>query len=517
MPRPATLTDAIGLVRKSGLLDDGAVRDFVERTRRDGTGGLTTDSLLARMADEGLLTTFQAKQLAEGRWRGLVLRDYRLTARIGRGGMGQVFLAEHRTSKRLVAIKVLNAAFADDPLAKARLEREARATAALDNPHIVKVFDFDADHSPPYLVMEYVDGVSLQALVALTGTLRVEAAVLCARQIADGLAHAAAAGTVHRDIKPANLLLDRTGVVKILDMGIVLLQGDTALTLRTEGPSPMLGTVDYVAPEQVRDSHAVDGRADIYALGGTLYFLLAGRPPFAEGEAVERLHMKQSIDPEPIHRLRPDVPEALSAVIAKLLARRPADRFRSATDAAAALAPWAVPVPGFPEELFDRIGPPDWSGEFPATARGSGFTPVAEAERTAWNPYGSSVHSPLARALEGTPTQLCGSESEMLSSSFAVTPPPHSHPTQPLPSLIATGPPATERMRALPAVRKSRTRIGLLVAIALIVIAISAFALGIFALKGVTLQGSPPCNRSTWTCEVDARADSLYKPPGLPH
>jgi len=514
MPRPATLTDAIGLVRKSGLLDDGAVKEFVDRMRRRGLRGLTTDALLASMVEQGLLTRFQGHQLAEGRWRGLVLGDYDLKARIGRGGMGQVFLGEHRSLKRTVAIKVLNASLADDPLAKARLEREARATAALDSPHIVKVFGFDSEHSPPYIVMEYVDGVSLQALVALTGTLRVEAAVLCARQIADGLAHAAAAGSVHRDVKPANLLLDRTGVVKILDMGIVLMSGDSqALTLRAEGPSPILGTIDYIAPEQAVDSHAVDGRADIYALGGTLYFLLAGQPPFAGGEPMTRLRQKQAADPEPIHRLRPDVPEALSAAIAKMLARDPADRYQSAGDAAEALAPWAVPVPGFPEELFERIGPPDWSGEFPAQGKGSGAVPTARAERAGWNAYGSNVHSGLAQMPAESPTLPCGTGPALLSSSLTVTPPPHSHPTRPERCLPSNSPPPTERMPVLPprgalpvpGARKFPVRTAAIVGLMLILAL--AVAVCLLAIATGTATGARPCDRPSGTGEVDAQSE----------
>jgi eukaryotic-like serine/threonine-protein kinase len=364
MARPVTLTEVIALVRKSGLLDDGVVKAFVAKIRQQGFRGMTPDGFLARMVEETLLTSFQAKQLSEGRWRGLVLGNYHLKTRIGRGGMGQVFLGEHRKLRRPVAIKVLNTNLADDPLAKARLVREASATAALDHPHIVKVFDIDAEHMPPYLVMEYVDGLSLQAVVALTGTLRIEAMALCGRQIASGLAHAAAAGLVHRDIKPANLLLDRLGVVKILDLGIVLLREDVShLTVDLDGQPSILGTVDYLAPEQAVDSHNVDGRADIYALGGTLYFLLAGQPPFEEVSTSLRLLRKQSADPKPIHQLRPDVPEDLSAVIAKMLARNPADRYQTAQEAADALAPWATPIAGFPEDLFGQIVGADWSEE----------------------------------------------------------------------------------------------------------------------------------------------------------
>ena len=443
MPRPTTLTDAIDLVRKCGLVEDRAVKEFVARTKRDGTNGLTPDGLLARMVADDLLTPFQAKQLGEGRWRGLVLGDYHLQARIGKGGMGQVFLAQDRARRRPVAIKVLNADFADDPIAKARLVREAHATASLDHPNIVKVIALDAAHSPPFLVMEYVEGLSLQAVVSRTGTLRLEAMALCGRQIAYGLAHAAEAGLVHRDIKPANLLLDRDGVVKILDLGIVLLRGETSrLTLDPEGRCPILGTLDYLAPEQALDSHAVDGRADIYSLGCTLYFLLAGHPPFPEGGS--HLFDAHRTEAPTIHLLRPDVPEELSAVLATMLACDPERRYQTALEAAEALAPWAIPVPGFPEDLFTQLPAGDGTGEFLAHSAGGGDGSITRRNGLAVN--GSSVHAALSVTLSAvfapadprTP-QFRPAPAE-LAASEVVTPAPQSQKTRPVLCLPAEVP-----------------------------------------------------------------------------
>jgi len=426
MPRPVSLTDAIELARKCGLLDDGALRQFLSRTKRDGFGELTPEAFFAQMVADELLTPFQARQLTEGRWRGLVLGNYHLQARIGKGGMGQVFRGEHVRLRRPVAIKVLNTDLADDAVAIARLQREARATATLDHPNIVKVFDIDAEHAPPYLVMEYVDGLSLQAIVALTGTLCVEATALCGRQIASGLAHAAAAGLVHRDIKPANLLLDRLGVVKILDLGIVLLREDAArLTLTSDGQSSLLGTVDYLAPEQALDSHRVDGRADIYALGGTLYFLLAGHPPFDDVVPHHRLARKQTSEPEPIHRLRPDVPEEFSAVIARMLARDPADRYQSALDVADALAAWAVPVTGFPEDLFAQVPGQEWSGVHPALAKSSVIGYPAARRHGHLRVNGNDIHAALAVMLtaEVSPADLALSLADTAPSTALTLPP----------------------------------------------------------------------------------------------
>jgi len=350
MAKPRTLTDAVGVLRRSRLLDDPAIGGVAARAESGDLAGLTPASLFDRLAADGTLTSFQSRQLAAGRWRGLVLRQYHLLDRLGSGGSGRVFLGEHVGLGRKVAVKVLTPDAADDPTARGRLVREARAAAALDHPNIVRVFDLDAEANPPYLVLEYVDGISLQAAVAVAGTFRAEAATLVARQVALGLQHAWERGLVHRDVKPANLLVDRTGRVRILDLGIV--RGDFDDGLTVAGGREILGTVDYLAPEQAVDSSAVDCRADVYGLGATLYFLLAGHPPFADVPPAARLRRKQEADPEPIRRLRPDVPAALSDVIAAMTARHPRHRPRTPAAAARALAPFAVPIDGFPDDLF---------------------------------------------------------------------------------------------------------------------------------------------------------------------
>jgi serine/threonine-protein kinase len=210
------------------------------------------------------------------------------------------------------------------------------------------------DHDPPFLVMEYVDGVNLQAAVARSGAFTGAETATVGVDVARGLAAAAAAGLVHRDIKPANLLVDRHGRVKILDLGIVRLPGEDTLPRvdAGDGSDVILGTLDYLAPEQAVDSSTVDPRADVYSLGATLYFLLAGHPPFPGTDVRHKLAAKQYGEPVPIHRLRPDVDDCLSGVIHSLLARDPAARCPSAEEAAAALAPFAAPVADFPSRLF---------------------------------------------------------------------------------------------------------------------------------------------------------------------
>ncbi|MBN9523246.1 serine/threonine protein kinase, partial [bacterium] len=329
MCRPDTLDDVVALVRRSGLVDPDMLRRFLDLFARSGLGGrgapLSPAGLLALMVEEGLLTRFQATELGAGRSE-LWVGPYRVRDELGRGGMGRVYLAEDTTGA-LVAVKVLSAGLRDDPGARDRFRHEARAAAAIAHPNVVRVLSADPAHDPPYLVMEYVDGVSLQAAVARHGTFSAGEAAAVGLGVAAGLAPAAAVGLTHRDIKPANVLVDRAGAVKILDLGVARFASDPLS--RRHDSALVIGTLDYLAPEQAVDSSAVDPRADLYALGATLYFLLAGHPPFPEPDFGRKLALKQEADPPPLTALRPDVPAGLAAVVARLMAREPAARYPS--------------------------------------------------------------------------------------------------------------------------------------------------------------------------------------------
>jgi serine/threonine-protein kinase len=341
MPAPSSVPDLIERVRRSGLVPSDRLDGFVAGLQASGQCPATPPALLDRMVDAGMITRFHADKLAAGKYKGFQIGSYLILDQLGTGGMGQVYLAEHASMRRLVALKVLPVFAADDVVARERFLREARAAATLDHPNIVRVFDLCQEGRLLYLVMEYVEGVSLQALVARVGPLEVSAACHYARQVLYGLQHAHDLGFVHRDIKPANLLLDRAGVVKILDLGLVRSQADAAagLTRQLDNRS-ILGTADYVAPEQAVDSSAVDIRADLYSLGATLYFLLAGRPLFPEGRTAQKLVWQQIKDPIPVTRFRPEVPPELGEVVHTLLQKRPADRFQTPAEAFDALAPW---------------------------------------------------------------------------------------------------------------------------------------------------------------------------------
>ena len=349
MAAPQTIPDLLERVRRSGLVPIDRLDGFLDGLRASGKSPTKTEELLDRMIDAGMITRFHADKLAAGKYKGFQIGSYLILDQIGTGGMGQVYLAEHTAMRRLVALKVFPPYSADDDVAKERFLREARAAAALDHPNIVRVFDLCQEGRLLYLVMEYVEGISLQALVSRHGPLEVAAACHYARQIAFGLQHAHELGFVHRDIKPANLLLDRAGVIRILDLGLVRSEADaeSGLTKQLDSKS-ILGTADYLAPEQAVDSSNVDIRADLYSLGATLYYLLAGRPLFPEGRTAQKLVWQQIKDPTPIQKLRPDVPAEMAVVIHKLLEKKPERRYATPLEVFDALAEWdmdEVPLP----------------------------------------------------------------------------------------------------------------------------------------------------------------------------
>ncbi len=360
MPAPSTVEDFLEIVVKSGVLEKDTLDPYLQQMRAADAVPPSPNKLGAAMVRDGLLTRFQAGQFLQGKWRGFwISGKYKLLDHLGQGGMGNVYLCEHKVMRRLVAIKVLPHDQAKDPAALERFHREARAAAALDHPNIVRAHDVDHDGRHHFLVMEYVEGSCLQDIVKQKGPMDVTRAAHYVRQAALGLHHAHLAGLVHRDIKPGNLLLDRQGIVKVLDMGLARFFRDHADTLtQQQDEKAILGTADYLAPEQAIDSHAVDIRADVYSLGATFYYLLAGRPPFGEGKTVaQKLLLHQMKEPPPVRELRPEVPEGLAAVVATMMAKAPEDRYQTPADVYEALAEWTqAPIPPPPEDEMPKAG-----------------------------------------------------------------------------------------------------------------------------------------------------------------
>jgi serine/threonine protein kinase len=351
MPAPSTAEEFLKVLAKSQLVPAGRLEAFIADQREPRA--TTPRGLADRLVDGGLVTRFQADQLLKGKFRGFSIGKYRVLDRLGAGGMGQVFLCEHPHLRRRAAVKVLPTDRAGDPALLGRFIREARAAAALDHPNIVRAFDVDEDRGLNYLVMEYVDGIDLYQLVKRDGPLPVEKACEYMRQGALGLQHAHESGLIHRDIKPSNFLVDKVGVVKLLDLGLARFaeEGPDHLTQRYDNNN-VLGTADYVAPEQTRDSHEVDQRCDIYALGGTLYFLLSGLAPFPDGSPADKMIAHRMRKPIPVRQYRPDVPPGLALVLEKMMAKNPDERYASAADVAAALAPWLPNPPAGPSEAL---------------------------------------------------------------------------------------------------------------------------------------------------------------------
>jgi serine/threonine-protein kinase len=305
-----------------------------------------TASAAARfLVAAGFLTDFQAERLLAGRTDGFILGPYVILEQIGRGSVGRVYKAWHRSLERLVAIKMLRPEATRTEAARARFAREVRAAARLNHPNIVTAYDTNEVGERSYLVMEFVDGPTFAALVHERGPLPVAEACELVRQVAVGLQHAHEQGMVHRDVKPHNLLVGPAsvthpgGVVKVADFGIARLKPARPPAARDPGPprTGLLGTPDYLAPEQAHNPHSADHRADLYSLGCVFHFLLTGRPPFPDGTPQEKVLRHQFEAPTPVGRLRPDVPQTVAEIVGRLLAKDPNGRFQSAAAVAARL------------------------------------------------------------------------------------------------------------------------------------------------------------------------------------
>jgi serine/threonine protein kinase/Leucine-rich repeat (LRR) protein len=333
----APLVDAL---RQFRLLEPAQLQDIVALQARFPEPKGLAGELIRR----GWLTPYQANQVLQGKGQDLLLGSYVLLERLGEGGMGQVFKARNWKLGRVVALKLIRKERLSNPAAIHRFQREVRAAAALAHPNIVHAWDADQVGGTHFLVMEYLDGATdLARLVKQHGPLPVERSCDYIRQAALGLQHAYEKGLVHRDVKPSNLLLTADGqTVKVLDLGLarlVVRPGDpqASSTLVTD-QGAVVGTPDFIAPEQILDSHTADIRADLYSLGCTLYYLLIGQVPFPGGTAGGKIGHHLLREPPAVERLRPDVPAWLAALLRRLMAKSPDDRYQSPAELVAALA-----------------------------------------------------------------------------------------------------------------------------------------------------------------------------------
>ena len=331
-----TAEEFFAVLQKSKLLTPSQLA----QARKAAQKGDDPKTIAKRLARRELITRWQAGQLLAGR-SSFYLGKYRLIELLGRGGMGHVFLGRHVTMNRLVALKIISRQVGKDPASLERFLAEARAIASLDHPNIVQAYSVDNEDGRYYIVMEYVEGLDLQRMVDEDGPLDCRLAVEYIRQAAEGLDHAHQRNMIHCDVKPSNLLVNVQGVVKILDMGLARLTHDERPET-SDSQEQVLGSVDYLAPEQAVGSSELDRRADVYSLGCTFYFLLTGHPPFPKGTLAERILKHQTQSPPP---MRADVPADLAAICTKMMAKEPDDRYPSAVEVGRVLAQWQPSTP----------------------------------------------------------------------------------------------------------------------------------------------------------------------------
>jgi serine/threonine protein kinase len=376
-----TANDLIGALQDSGLFTPEQVVALSAELR-----ALEDDdpsALMRHLIQRDWLTLYQLRKVVHGKAAELHLGPYVVTDKLGEGGMGKVYRAVHVRSGRGVAVKVVRSALLSNPIVQKRYQREIDTARALDHPNVVRVYGNDvAPDGRCFLAMEFVDGIDLARLVREHGVLRPQEAAEYVRQAALGLHHAHEKGIVHRDIKPSNIVVSgerhlpgstEPAVAKLLDMGLVREVGfDASNGEDLTRAGTVVGTPDYMAPEQAKNSSTVDRRADLYGLGCTFYYLLTGRPPFPDGTAIEKILKHQVDPPPPLQAVRPDVSEELAQVVSKLMAKRPDDRFQSARELADALAPLA---------RYGRGGPPGGGGQ-PTSAK-SGTYPSARQKTPA--------------------------------------------------------------------------------------------------------------------------------------
>lgn len=340
----AAFVEALGSCR---LLETTQLRELALDNATD------LRALALQLLHRGWLTPYQVNRVLAGRGQELLLGHYVLLERLGEGGMAQVFKARHQLINRVVALKVIRPDHLKNHEALTRFCREVRSIAQLAHPNIVGALDADEVNGTHFFVMEFIEGLDLARLVKESGPLQVARACDYVRQAALGLQHAHEKGIVHRDIKPSNLMVTTRqtganpgvypwGLIKVLDMGLArsLVPQQTDDSALVTHAGLVIGTPEFLAPEQAANSQQADIRADIYSLGGTAHYLLSGQVPFPGGSTIDKLVRHRFEEPTPLEQLRPEVPTEVAAIVRRMMAKQPENRYQTPRDIAAALAPW---------------------------------------------------------------------------------------------------------------------------------------------------------------------------------
>lgn len=340
--RPLTVEDFLRGVLRSRLLDreelQNALRSVPAEQRDDA------DALADHLVRNGKLTRFQAGKLLRGVTQGLVMGPFHVLAPLGRGAMGTVFLARDGRTEQLVALKILPPRLArTEQRMLARFRREMELSQKVSHPHIAWTYDVGEYRGVPYIAMEYIPGKTLSRLVADEGRLPYARAARLMAEVASALAHAHTQGLIHRDLKPSNLLITPRDHAKVLDLGLAIIHGeDVEDPAVVGGQGYIVGTMDYIAPEQTYDAAGVDPRSDLYSLGCTLYFALTGQPPFPGGTSKEKIQRHRKGRPEPLARLVTDLPPGFVALVERLMARDPDARPATAALVEEELRRWSA-------------------------------------------------------------------------------------------------------------------------------------------------------------------------------
>jgi serine/threonine protein kinase len=338
-------------LERSGLLPPDAVRAALAAA--PPAARADPQQLADHLVRLGKLSHFQARKILAGTPGGLVLGGYQVVMPIGRGGMGTVYLARDTTHHRLVALKILppHRAKAEERLLT-RFRREMELSRRVTHPNMARVYEVGEAQGIHYIAMEYIAGQSLYRVVSQNGPLPVGRAAKLFAQATAALQHAHDQGLIHRDLKPSNLMIAPGDQVKVLDLGLALIEGEVVDDPTVVGGQGyVVGTMDYIAPEQTEDATGVGPRADVYGLGCTLYFALTGRPPFPGGDTRSKIQRHRTAIPPPVQELNPLIPADFTALVHAMLAKRPEDRPPSAADVRRQLLPWAdalAPTPLLP-------------------------------------------------------------------------------------------------------------------------------------------------------------------------